>query len=65
MVDFSHQQKNARLGKHAESIDLKIFRAFLAETKGLDFDIILEINDKEKSAAKALSLIQAQSLVWF
>ncbi len=58
MVDFSHQKKGAVKGAHAESIDLRIFRKFLAETKGVDFDIMLEIKDKEKSALKALREIK-------
>jgi len=54
MVDYSSQQSNARKGKHAESINIKEFITFLEETKPYDFDIMLEIKDKEKSAIKAL-----------
>lgn len=60
MVDYSNQKINAKKGNHAESIDLKKFRDFLAETKGLDFDIMLEIKDKEKSALKALKVINKE-----
>ena len=56
MVDYSSQEKNRRKGKHAEHIDERDFRKFLKETKGLDFDIMLEIKDKEKSAEKALKI---------
>ena len=54
MVDYSSQESGAKKGKHAESIDIKNFKNFLDEIKGLDFDIMLEIKDKEKSAAQAV-----------
>ncbi|MBN2517804.1 MAG: UV DNA damage repair endonuclease UvsE [Candidatus Altiarchaeota archaeon] len=57
MVDYSSQEVGQRTGKHIESIDLDLFKRFLKETKGLEFDIMLEIKDKEKSATKALKLM--------
>jgi UV DNA damage endonuclease len=57
MVDYSSQQKGKRTGTHARSIDMRNFRRFLKETECLDFDIMLEIKDKEKSALKALKVI--------
>jgi len=33
-------------------------KEFIIETQGLDFDIILEIKDKEKSALKAFRLLR-------
>ncbi len=56
VVDFSIQDKNGRKGRHAETIDPAEFRRFLAETAGIDFDIMLEIKDKEKSATDAVRL---------
>jgi len=53
MVDYSSQRENSSKGKHAESINLEHFRNFLEETNPFDFDIMLEIKDKEKSALKA------------
>lgn len=58
MVDYSSQEKGAKKGKHAESIDIKNFKNFFEEIKGLDFDIMLEIKDKEKSAAHANEWLQ-------
>ena len=54
MVDYSSQQKQKRKGKHAESINLKHFKEFLKQTTPFDFDVMLEIKDKEKSAIKAV-----------
>lgn len=54
MIDYSFQQSGKRKGKHAESIDLRRFKRFLRETTPRDFDIMLEIKDKERSALKAL-----------
>jgi UV DNA damage endonuclease len=58
MVDYSSQQPGHRLGTHTQSIDLQLFKKFLNQTKGLDFDIMLEIKDKEKSGLKALEVLK-------
>jgi len=53
MVDYSSQKKGARAGSHAESIDLRHFARFIVATAGIDFDVMLEIKDKERSALRA------------
>jgi len=58
MVDYSSQKAEKRKGTHAITIDLSSFKNFIIETEGLDFDIMLEIKDKEKSAVKALRLLK-------
>lgn len=58
MVDYSSQKKGARIGSHTEHINTSLFKQFLKETKGLDFDIMLEIKDKEKSALEAIKCIK-------
>ncbi len=58
MVDYSSQQKGHRPGTHAHHIDLKDFRTFVTSVKEVDFDIMLEIKDKEKSALPAIRLIK-------
>jgi UV DNA damage endonuclease len=58
MVDYSTQQRGQRLGTHATSIDPARFLEFLQATSGLDFDLMLEIKDKEKSALKALQILK-------
>jgi UV DNA damage endonuclease len=61
MVDYSSSNNTvdrkdgkSRKGKHAETINAILFKKFLEETEGLDFDIMLEIKDKEKSALRGL-----------
>jgi len=52
MVDYSSQKKGERGGCHSEHIDLEDFARFLGAAGNLDFDIMLEIKDKEKSALR-------------
>jgi UV DNA damage endonuclease len=56
MVDYSLQQKLSRKGAHAMSISVLNFKKFLKITKDYDFDIMLEIKDKQKSALKAVEI---------
>jgi UV DNA damage endonuclease len=39
-------------------LNIALFKKFLLETKGLDFDLMLEIKDKEASAFKALKILR-------
>lgn len=56
MVDYSSQKLGYKRGRHTEVIDLKHFQDFLILSKSYDFDIMLEIKDKEVSALKALEI---------
>ncbi len=56
MVDYSSQEPGKRAGAHAEHIVPEDFRQFLYESRQADFDIMLEIKDKEKSALSALNI---------
>jgi UV DNA damage endonuclease len=56
MVDYSSQEPNGSSRQHAETINLEDFELFLKQTQQFDFDVMLEIKDKEKSAIKAISL---------
>ncbi len=58
MVDYSSQEVSGRRGKHTTTINTEDFQSFITETKMIDFDIMLEIKDKEKSAEKALKIVR-------
>jgi UV DNA damage endonuclease len=58
MVDYSHQKDGSPKGAHAETINTRRFRRFLEISKPNDFDIMLEIKDKERSALKAVRIAQ-------
>ena len=62
MVDYSSQKKGGKPGQHAASIDVRDFKKFIQSTQGYDFDIMLEIKDKEKSALKAIKIVSGSSL---
>jgi UV DNA damage endonuclease len=54
MVDYSSQEPNGLPRQHSETINLEDFSLFLKQTEPFDFDVMLEIKDKEKSAIKAI-----------
>jgi UV DNA damage endonuclease len=56
MIDYSSQQPGKRTGAHAEHIDEEDFLPVLVMIRPFDPDVMLEIKDKEKSAAVALGL---------
>lgn len=58
LVDYSSQNPEKAKGTHIESIDIDHFKNFLKETMNFDFDIMLEIKDKEASALKAVDILK-------
>jgi UV DNA damage endonuclease len=58
MLDYSLQYPGGKQGRHAESIDIDRFRGFIEKVKDFDFDIMLEIKDKEASALKASEILK-------
>ena len=55
MIDYSSRNPAGSRRNHADSIDLEDFKCFLAQSLQFDFDIMLEIKDKEKSAINAIN----------
>jgi UV DNA damage endonuclease len=56
MVDYSSQEPGARRGNHAARLDPNHFLEFLDRSRPFDFDIMLEIKEKERAAIKALEI---------
>jgi len=63
MVDYSSQEPNGSPRQHSETININDFCLFLKQTKPFDFDVMLEIKDKEKSAIKAIDLANTDERV--
>lgn len=61
MTDYSSQQAGQRAGTHAESLDADDFARALRASRPCNFDIMLEIKDKEQSAAQALAVAARDS----
>ncbi|MBN1523926.1 MAG: UV DNA damage repair endonuclease UvsE [Spirochaetales bacterium] len=64
IVDFSTQKPESRIGSHAVSLDRGEFSRFLKESRGFDFDVMLEIKNKEKSALAAIALAKKESRLY-
>jgi hypothetical protein len=60
-----NDEKNikGRKGNHAESIDGTAFKKVLKETEGLDFDVMLQIKDKEKERSGSSQDFKFQILI--
>jgi|SRR5579883_1665439 len=58
MMDYSSQECGKRVGTHCTSLDPEDFRRFLDEVEGYDFDLMLEIKDKELSARQAFAILR-------
>jgi len=57
MVDYSSQKPGGRRGEHVTAIDLDDWAAFVRTAQGYDFDVMLEIKNKERSAIQALEVV--------
>ena len=57
IIHYSSEHSVKGKLSHADHIDLDHFRFFLNKTKDYDFEIMLEIKDKEESALQAVKLL--------
>lgn len=57
MVDYSSQNPNLNTGSHALTLDVKDFKSYISASQPFDFDVMLEIKDKEKSAKTAVRIL--------
>lgn len=60
IIDYSSQKINSKTGMHSETIDEKDFESFILKLleNNSNYDIMLEIKDKEKSAIKAIKILE-------
>lgn len=58
IVHYSSQKPGEREGRHVNHMDEDHFKGFLKDMNGFEFDLILEVKDKERSAKKALKIIK-------
>lgn len=58
IIHYSTQHPIKGKYSHAETIKLDHFTQFIQETRDFDFDIMLEIKNKEKSALKAIEILR-------
>lgn len=61
IVDYSSPLPGGRHGSHAHELDEEHFLKFLEESRPHDFDLMLEVKDKERSALRALELARGDS----
>ncbi len=57
-IHYSTQKKDAKKGSHAESINLSEFKKFFIKYRHLDFDIMFETKDKDKSVLAAYQMFK-------
>ena len=62
MMDYSSQALGERKGKHTDDLVDEQFAAFLDQLHGLDFDLMLEIKNKEVSALRAVVQLRERGL---
>lgn len=58
IVHYSSNHPTKGKGSHAETIDLDDFRNFIEMTKNYEFDLMLEIKEKEIAALKAIQIMR-------
>lgn len=63
MVDYSSQGDEKRIGAHADTLNEADFRAFLDAVPSHEFDLMIEIKDKDLSALKALRIVEQVATV--
>ena len=54
IIHYSSMKKGGNPGNHALTIDMEHFEQFLEQTQAFNFDMMMEIKDKEQSAQKGI-----------
>lgn len=56
-IHYSQQAKGKKVGAHTQTINAEKFYSFFQNLEGLEFDIMLEVKDKNRSAIKISVLL--------
>ena len=64
-IHYSSQKAGAKSGSHADSINMDDFIEFYFRFRDMDFDIMFETKDKERSVIEAFKRLQAESAKGF
>ncbi|EKE02859.1 MAG: putative UV endonuclease [uncultured bacterium] len=64
-IHYSSQKVGAKSGSHADSINMDDFIEFYFRFRDMDFDIMFETKDKERSVIEAFKRLQAESAKGF
>ena len=62
-IHYSQQDGNKNPGAHSGTIDVAEFLKYIEENSGIDFDIMLEVKDKNLSAAKAINALDTKNII--
>ena len=62
-IHYSQQDGNKNPGAHSGTIDVAEFLKYIEENSGIDFDIMLEVKDKNLSAAKAINALDTNNII--
>jgi UV DNA damage endonuclease len=62
MIDYSSQDPAKRAGSHAPSLDVGHFLAFVNAVQGFEFDMMIEIKDKEQSVLRAMDVLRVPNI---
>lgn len=62
-IHYSQQDSNKNPGAHSGTIDVAGFLKYIEENSGIDFDIMLEVKDKNLSAAKAINALYTKNII--
>jgi UV DNA damage endonuclease len=62
-IHYSQQDTEKSQGAHSVTIDIKTFLDFIEEVGDMDYDIMLEVKDKNLSAVKAVNALNKTGIV--
>ncbi len=59
IIEYSEQWPGERVGRHSQSITKSRFKEFLEDTQGIDYDVVMEVDDTEESAIEGVQIARS------